>query len=238
MEANDAPSVVIATLYEPITLDQLVQELRYQGIGDINVIHGKPTNDAWREGIEAAKSRYVMVLNDDIEVCDSFVNEIMYAHMLGASWVSGLRVNIYNGTSQVIEATRPVHRGEAFSIDKKQGFPPIPDEFRIFYGDEWYFWHGVKAESFMVSRGAQYTTDETTGHGYSLGQEDLNERMTEMIGHGWIEQAAIEHEHARSFFQVTNELTERRMASGGREVVYTSGQDALTGFRGNVVGLA
>lgn len=230
-------SAVIATLYEPMTLDTLVYDLETQGVDDIQVVRRHTVNEAWNHGIENAKHRYCMVLNDDIEISDSFVNEVMYAHLLGGVYVAGVPVVRFTGITQDVVNDFPTHRGEAFSIDRDAGIPPIPDVFQIFYGDEWIYWQSRQKGHALISKGAEYQTYKPLGCGYSLSRPDLEERVEAMLGRPYLAQLQEEHEAATRYFRTNNALVDRRNRHGEDQISLTP-QDAATGFRGVVMGLA
>lgn len=204
--------VAIPTLFRPVTLEPLLAALKEQGVTAVRVIEGQPVNDAWRQFIREAKRRYLMILNDDIEIGPRFVNEMLYAHALGYSYIYGSRVKRFTGISRTCEEhiTRGGHLGEAFSLDTAVAVPPIPEVFRIYHGDDWLYWQHDRHGSCAESTGAQYKTDES----FSAKHPDIDAVVTEWFGMGMDGVARREHLAARDFFVIPNGVRIAMEAAG------------------------
>lgn len=210
--------VAIPTLFRPVTLEPLLAALKEQGVTSVRVIEGQPVNDAWRQFIREAKRRYLMILNDDIEIGPRFVNEMLYAHGLGYTYVYAVRTKRFTGrTREVTEhLVRGAHLGEAFSLDMQVKVPPIPGPFRIYHGDDWLFWQHHKLGRCGESGGAEYKTEES----YSGKHPDIDLRMQEMCGGTLDAVARREHMAARDYFVIPN---------GVRIAMETAGVDVKMG---------
>lgn len=214
-------SVVIATLYEPVTLDLLVEKAKWSGC-EVHVINGMLTNDAWRRGIEVSSNNFVAILNDDIEVCDGFFESLFEPSKYGYTESVALKVPYfcdvgdvrirYGGTieprpvhgGKFVECD-PMHKGHAFMI-KRDVCKPIPEEFRIYYGDDWYFWQNAYRGSACLVPAAQFKTGKDVfpgtkqESGLSVSDERTESFFIEQTGHTHMEITRSEHEAAGRYF--------------------------------------
>lgn len=229
----DELEVVIPTLFRPVTLEPLLEALKEQGVTLVRIIEGKPVNDAWRQAMAERKRRYLMILNDDIEISGRFINEMLYAHGLGYTYVYAHRKDRFTGLSRVATEylVRGCHLGEAFSLDMECVVPPIPDAFRIYHGDDWLFWQHNKHGRCGEATSAEYKTSES----YSGKHPDINVHMMKWFGGtlDWV--ARQDHIAAREFFLIPNGVR-WLMEQGGVDAT-VSGLDTARAFNGSAAGL-
>jgi hypothetical protein len=230
---RDEVEVAVPTLFRPVTLEPLLDALREQGVTAIRVIEGQPVNDAWRQAIREATRRYLFILNDDIEIGRRFVSEMLYAHGLGGTFVYGSRVPAFTGRSREIRSgmVRGVHLGEAFSLDLSVVVPPIPDDFRIYHGDDWLYFQHDRHGRCVEALGAEYKTEES----FSAKHPDIGKRMQEFFGCTLDEVARREHLASRRYFVIPNGLRHVMDMAG---VDYRAAPtDVRRAFMGSAAGL-
>lgn len=225
--------VAIPTLFRPVTLEPLVEALRAQGVTAIKVIEGKPVNDAWRQAMAEASRRYLFILNDDIEIGPRFVNEMLYALGLGYTYVYAHRTKRFTGATRVVSEhlVRGCHLGEAFALDMECKVPPIPEDFRIYHGDDWLFWQHDRHGRCGETAGAEYKTEES----YSGKHPEIDDVMRGWFGKSLTEVARQEHLAARKHFVIPNGVR-YLMEEHGVEARLGPG-DVNRAFMGSAAGL-
>lgn len=225
--------VAIPTLFRPVTLEPLLETLKEQGVTAIRVIEGKPVNDAWRQAMAEAKRRYLMILNDDIAVSGRFVNEMLYAHGIGYTYVYAHRTPRFSGASRVTNEylVRGCHLGEAFSLDMTCAVPPIPEEFKIYHGDDWLFWQHNKHGRCGEATSAEYKTEES----YSGKHPDIDGIMRGWFGKSLDAIGRDEHLASRKYFEIPNGVR-WLMEEAGIDYTVTA-TDTNRAFMGSAAGL-
>lgn len=225
--------VVIPTLFRPVTLEPLIEALREQGIDRITLHEDMPVNDSWRRAVVEAKRRYLMILNDDIEISPRFVNEVLYAHGLGGTFVYGCRVPRFTGQRHDPRdyAVRGVHLGEAFSLDTEVKYAPIPEVFKIYHGDDWHYFHHAKVGRCMEAVGAEYKTEAS----YSGKHPDINTYMQRWFGMDMEAVGRREHIASRDYFLIPNGVR-WLMDEAGIDYAVTA-MDTNRAFMGSAAGL-
>lgn len=208
-------TAIIATLFRPPTLGPLVDALDRQGV-EVLVIEGKRTNVAWQEGLDRAETRFVMILNDDIEVRPAdFVARIMahhrrgFTHVLPTMW-RGMNIVSPDGNggsygpgwnqgSRLRTEAEPMDKGHFISMDRIVTVPRIPDDLTVFYGDDWFYhWHKKRGRTCLVSdvqvlSGGDLDAEGFAGlSGYTQNRPGIETILGESL------QAIAEREHARA----------------------------------------
>ena len=206
--------VAIPTLFRPMTLEPLLEALERQGVSRVDVIEGKPVNPAWNGALERAKSRYLLLLNDDIEICPTFVAEMMFVMELGHTWAGGNRVERFTGSSRSVSwPDRPEHRGEAFCLDMAVEVPLIPRDFQIYHGDDWLFFHHKRTGRFGVADSAEYKSPTTAT---TADDPRMQEWLSQWYGGEMTmdERCRLDHEAVRQHFLVADGLRANMAAQG------------------------
>lgn len=112
-------------------------------------------NPSWNLGTKEAKSEYICLANDDIiipeNLCTNVLNEISDRHgIIGANpnYVinTSYQENNTNSTKitlDKIKYERPFNFGIIMFL-KKNTYKKIPNDLKIFYGDDWLFYQAEK----------------------------------------------------------------------------------------------
>ena len=159
---------------------------------NITVINDKNywVNHAWNKGVELAKNEWVCFLNDDVYLnidlfCREFDRHVIQTEfkktfgILGFQSGSGFDTEINEDADQLMLANL-IHRGTGFGqcmIINKKIYEPIPEEFKIFFGDDYlfYLYRGVLKLDTWYFKGLKFignlsTTSNSVEH---LIQEEL-----------------------------------------------------------------
>lgn len=161
---------VIATVFEPPQLSKLVWDLELAGAQCV-VVKGQRTNPAWNTGLAQAKTRHAVVLNDDIEVSEGWVERLLdhhaagYTHVSGSLWREVKDLPIKPGARSLAEA---YHKGHLFSMDLSVSVPPVPEDLSIYFGDDWFYWHHRYAGRCAMALDIQIKT------GWDLGRQHMS----------------------------------------------------------------
>jgi len=132
---------VIATVFRPPQLAKLTADLHAAG-ANIVISEKMRTNAAWNAGLSQVTTRYAVVLNDDIEVSDGWVEKILAHHARGFTYVSGsMWREVKEPVKDGYSTAEAYHKGHLFSMDMEVEVPPVPDDLSIYFGDDWFYWH-------------------------------------------------------------------------------------------------
>ena len=190
-------SVVIATIYDPWTLDLLVSQAEAGG-HEVIVVKGRPVNWAWNEGVRKATTDNIVILNDDIEVNRDFFDGFVREFEDGYEYMVAAHVSHFGPAGNWDKKVLPPDKGHAFAFTRPE-MPPIPEEFLIYYGDDWFFWNSVcDKRKHCCATLAQYRTGVQVGinkyqSGFTLGHEGFDDLFYEMTGVTRMEQTRLEH---------------------------------------------
>ena len=200
-------SVVVATLFEPCTLERLECQAEAADLEFI-VVKDMTVNDAWRHGIEKASNDMIAVLNDDIEVNDIFFDSVAQLVDEGFSYITPLHMRRFAPMPHVIDV-EPIHRGHAFVFNRSMA-PPIPEAFKVFYGDTWYYnCFKYRAGGKMAFSGTpQYKTGrDVFAVDYFSGWTSQHDGFDEVFarinnGTSYEDQTTLDHEAATELFEM------------------------------------
>lgn len=225
--------VAIPTLFRPVTLGPLVETLKEQGVTKVTVIEGKTVNDAWRQAMADASRRYLLILNDDIEINPSFVTEMLFGLGLGLTFAYGVRTERFTGaTRRIARGMTPTAAiGGAFALDMACKIPPIPEVFHIYHGDDWLYWQHDRHGQCGEVAGAQYKTEGA----FSCKHDGIDAKLREMIGVDFITAVRREHRASREYFDIPDGVG-FAMEAAGIDVPMSAG-DVNHGFLGCAAGL-
>ena len=121
-------------------------------------------NPSWNLGVREAKNKYVCLANDDIRIANNFCTKVLenFSDNFGIVGMNTDNViNTRNEANEVIidinkvELTdskeinfKPVrYRTHNFGIMmffNKENYVEIPEDLKIFYGDDWIIYHAIK----------------------------------------------------------------------------------------------
>ena len=161
---------VIATVFEPPQLQRLLWDLEHAGAQAV-VVKRQRTNPAWNAGLAQVKTRYAVVLNDDIEVNAGWVERLVrhheagYTHVAASLWREVKNLRVEPGARSLAEA---YHKGHLFSMDQKVEVPPVPDDLSIYFGDDWFYWHHRYKGRCCMALDVQLKT------GWDLGRDHMS----------------------------------------------------------------
>ena len=165
-------SVIIPTMFIPVGVTERIKEIanhhlvsevilidntpsfnNLEGEDIPNLVHIKEgcntfVNPAWNKGVQLSKEDKLLIINDDV-ITDFGIIDFMHdlitedKGMIGAGescW------NPLNGDEQVgireINHRKPRY-GSLFFIHKNS-YRPIPEEMKVWYGDDWLFYKSGK----------------------------------------------------------------------------------------------
>jgi hypothetical protein len=132
---------VIATVFRPPQLAKLTADLHAAGAAVV-ISEGMRTNAAWNEGLAQVQTRYAVVLNDDIEVSEGWVQALLAHHAAGYTHVAGsMWREVKAPKPGARDLGTPAHKGHLFSMDLRVDAPPVPKDLSIYFGDDWFYWH-------------------------------------------------------------------------------------------------
>lgn len=121
-------------------------------------------NPSWNLGVREAKNEYVCLANDDIRIPNDFCTKVLenFSDKIGIVGMSpDYTINTRNKNNEVIidiykikqETSKNVKlepikfRPESFGIImffKKENYVEIPDDLKIFFGDDWIIYQAQK----------------------------------------------------------------------------------------------
>jgi GT2 family glycosyltransferase len=109
-------------------------------------------NESWNLGIsKLLKCDFVSILNDDIQIPQTFFQNLIqgFKHYPDAGVICPHTVTDKKDGCNITsnEFTKMKHKeGWAFTIRKNilDTIPPIPPNLKLFFGDDWFWWHVYK----------------------------------------------------------------------------------------------
>lgn len=167
MESSDKYSVIIPTLQKAWSITRILLEtiLKDENVGEVILINncGTPVNlvnnklkvvnlqenifvnPAWNLGVELAKFENIALVNDDIILPNNIFGKIGNLEEYGITGC-GSYIPMDHKTYEVrlasidLASERNYNFG-VFMVFKKYRYIPIPNEIKIWYGDDWLFYH-------------------------------------------------------------------------------------------------
>ena len=114
----------------------------------VHIKEGRNTfvNPAWNKGVALAKEDKLMIINDDVithfGIID-FMHDLVTEDkgMIGAGETCWISPNISPDINEIIH--RKPRYGSLFFIHKNS-YRPIPEEMKVWYGDDWLFYKSGK----------------------------------------------------------------------------------------------
>ena len=111
-------------------------------------------NEAWKFGFNSLTTKYIAVLNDDARICKNYFN---YAQRIFGKYRKVVvTCPAMKDTTDTVYGIRDMpnldsifkREGWAFIIRKSfiQSVPPIPNELKMYYGDDWYWYWAQEKE--------------------------------------------------------------------------------------------
>lgn len=128
---------------EIILIDNTTNELTIELPKLIHILEGKNTyvNPAWNKGAELATYDKLFILNDDIWMDWNILN-IVEQYVTEENGVIGMAEENYTNPHTELGLEPITHRNGGFGCAMfihKQNYTPIPNEMKIWGGDDWIF---------------------------------------------------------------------------------------------------
>jgi len=103
-------------------------------------------NPAWNLGVRESKFDKICFLSDDVE-CDVNVFNFLYDKLEETDGLAGMCYPAFprEGVTQIRTIEKLVHGYGSLMFFNKNNYTPIPEEFKIFYGDVLLFIESIKA---------------------------------------------------------------------------------------------
>lgn len=199
-------SVVIPTLQRSAELGPLVEQLaRHPRVLEVLVINNAPeplswdsprvrvlqqeqniyVNPAWNLGAATAKGRLLAIVNDDIDMPDALLDTM--AGLLHRPWIGlvGTDIHLTAGRRRVRLATEAhITLGYGvFMAMRRKDYVPIPDDLKIWGGDNLLFWSARRLPVVILGSGitTELGTTSASPEFQQMRQDELN-RTNELVG--------------------------------------------------------
>jgi hypothetical protein len=99
-------------------------------------------NPAWNKGVSLAKTDKLMIVNDDIITDFNGLIDLVYHEITENRGVIGLGTGCWNGTNKNFKLSQIDRLSTGFGclyFINKKSYLSIPDELKVWYGDNWLF---------------------------------------------------------------------------------------------------
>lgn len=211
MSSRDEPqfSIIIPTLQRSAELRPLVAQLaEHPRVLEVIVInnasaplqwasprvrvlqqgHNIFVNPAWNLGVREARGRLVAIVNDDIEMPNSLLH--LASELLSRPWVGLVGADIHHrGGSRRVRLATHAHITLGYGVFmalRRKDYIPIPDDLKIWGGDDWLFWSARRPPVVILDSGISTTMGTTSGSAeFRAMRLEETRRVDAHIG-GWI----------------------------------------------------
>lgn len=99
-------------------------------------------NPAWNKGVSLAKTDKLMIVNDDIITDFNGLIDLVYNEITENRGIIGLGTGCWNGTNKNFKLSQIDRLSTGFGclyFINKKSYLSIPDELKVWYGDNWLF---------------------------------------------------------------------------------------------------
>lgn len=123
---------------------EFLNQIEDIGINVIRNNHNRYLNHVWNDFVENSKDEYICLLNNDVRICDNFLSSAIQVFELESKvgFVNHAtnHSNFKNYSDELKYAIidRPYRQGWDM-IFRKDCFNKIPEQLRIFYGDDYIY---------------------------------------------------------------------------------------------------
>lgn len=116
-------------------------------------------NPAWNLGVSVAKSEYVVICNDDITFDSKSLNEFLL-NEINESIIGTHPVSFYQGhdTMSIEDGSHVGYGWGVLMYMKKKNYIQIPDEFKIWFGDDILALNCGNVKSFITNIATEMST--------------------------------------------------------------------------------
>ena len=167
MDSSDKYSVIIPTLQKAWSITRILLDviLKDENVGEVILINncGTPinlvnnklkvvnlqenifVNPAWNLGVELSMFENIALVNDDIILPNNIFGKIGNLEeygIVGYGEYIPMDHKTYDvGLASIDLASERKYNFGVFMVFKKERYIPIPNEIKIWYGDDWLFYH-------------------------------------------------------------------------------------------------
>lgn len=99
-------------------------------------------NPAWNKGVSLANNDKLMIINDDVITDFNGLIDLMYHEITEQRGIVGLGTGCWNGTQKEFKLKEIDRLSTGFAcvfFIHKNSYITIPDELKVWYGDNWLF---------------------------------------------------------------------------------------------------
>lgn len=157
-------------------------------------------NPAWNQGLSLVEAEHYVILNDDVlchskifKICEQKMRDDQDVGILTVDTLQSKNIDFYNNHIKETEHKPPTfttnifrNRVGWFMCGRKSQWVPIPDNIKIFYGDDFIYQLARKNKRKVLSLQSQSIVHfESTSVNHTLKKDPKIKETIQKDGHQW-----------------------------------------------------